>query len=914
MKTISLKVSDEVIELDYATGADAGTKRHVSIAYITDQSVGDNLENIKVQLAGVDFDTIILENPLSYAFSDTIVGINHRRIDIGLALTNMFNVPVLSRNAVNKLGLEEAYKQKLDYDGWHLDYYGQYSGKRNYGQEALLTVGNGYLGLRGAYIASQADADNYPGMYVAGVYNQNTSNINGKDVTNEDLVNLPNAQYMSFGVDKGEPFAVHKRTVDDVYRSLDLHTGMLTTSMIITLATGHKLLLQEQKVADMHDWHHFAIKVTLTPINWSGSLQIYTGIDGSVINANVDRYAQFDQRHFDVTGMSSAGTDAFLSGRTKHSNIDFTIGTRVTMADRDIAGDMQATTENDKIEQRFSVPVQQGKSYSFEKTVAVYTSNDVKAEQLAPSVEKELNAASFASTFAHTRDYYSKVWNECDIRITGDVTSQKLSRVNIVHLFTSAAALASGKIDASIGARGLHGEAYRGHVFWDEMFALPFYTLHYPELAKQMLFYRYRRLPAARAAAKAVGKRGAMFPWQSGQKGDEQSQSTHYNPVSKKWDPDNSHLQRHVSLAVDYDVWFYTHVSGDKDFMNQYGLEILLDTAQFWLSMCEYDAKDGRYHIRRVMGPDKFHEQYPNAAEYGLSDNAYTNMAVVWLFNLVADLRTKVSKARFTELSKQLGISAADYQAMAKVSSKLALGIKGNIIGQFAGYFKLARLDFDKYRKHYGDISRLDRILKAEGKTPDAYQVAKQADTLMPLYNWNRDTVDGILKQMGYKLDKDYPRQNLLYYLDRTTHGSTLSRIVYAALEEENGDSDSAWQLFRQALFSDYYDIQGGTTAEGIHLGVMGATLNVLTRVYGGVDVRGDHVVITPRLPESWQQLHFAQTIRGTKLTVTITATTITLLADHDLAVQVGDQQVQLKAGKQQEVPYPEVVTETEAS
>lgn len=912
MKTISLKVSDEVVELDYATGAGGGTKRHVSIAYRPEQTVGDNLENIKVALVGVDFDAIILENPLSYTFSDTIVGINHRRIDVGLALTNMFNVPVVSRNAVVKLGLEKACQQKLDYDGWHLDYYGQYSGKRNYGQEALLTVGNGYLGLRGAYVSSSADADNYPGLYVAGVYNQNTSTINGKNVANEDLVNLPNAQYMSFAVDNGEPFAVHKHTVDDVYRSLDLHTGKLTTSMIITLATGHKVALREERVADMHDWHHYAIKFSLVPLNWSGTLQIYTGIDGSVINANVDRYAQFDQRHFDVTGMSNAGGDAFMSGRTKTSGIDFTIGTRVRMADRDIAGDIHATAASDKLEQHFSLPVQQGHGYSFEKTVAVYTSNDTEREELNLAAQKELDAASFDSTAAHTKDYYDHVWDECDIAIQGDVTSQKLSRVNIYHLFVSAAALASGKLDASIGARGLHGEAYRGHVFWDEMFVLPFYTLHYPKLAKQLLMYRYRRLPEARKAAKAIGKRGAMFPWQSGMKGDEQSQSTHYNPVSKKWDPDNSHLQRHVSLAVAYNVWFYSHVSGDQEFMNDYGLEILLDTAQFWLSMCEFDEKDGRYHIRGVMGPDEFHEQYPNADAQGLSDNAYTNIGVAWLLNLVAQEKKSAPRSRVAELDKQLGITAADYKDMAKVASKLALDIKGGIIGQFDGYFKLARLDFDKYRKHYGDIARLDRILKAEGKTPDAYQVAKQADTLMPLYNWDRRTVDGIIKQMGYKLPHDYPRKNLLYYLDRTTHGSTLSRIVYAALEEENGDSDNAWELFRQALFSDYYDIQGGTTAEGIHLGVMGATLNVLTRVYGGVDVRGQHVVITPHLPEAWRRLHFSQRVRGVKLTITITPSTVTVLADQDIPVQVGSKQLQLHAGKEQRVDYPETTEETE--
>ncbi len=198
----------------------------------------------------------------------------------------------------------------------------------------------------------------------------------------------------------------------------------------------------------------------------------------------------------------------------------------------------------------------------------------------------------------------------------------------------------------------------------------------------------------------------------------------------------------------------------------------------------------------------------------------------------------------------------------------------------------------------------MDRILKAEGKTPDAYQVAKQADTLMAYYVLNIPEIDHLLHQLGYDLPKGYLSKNIQYYLARTTHGSTLSRIVYSVLNEMDDNMDQSWSLFSTALFSDYYDIQGGTTAEGIHLGVMGATLMIETRNYGGVDSLGNTIAIHPHLPTEWRRLHFKQLIRGHWYDFTITRHQIKVQADADVTVNVFDKPVQLKANKTQTLDY----------
>ncbi|UDM32547.1 glycoside hydrolase family 65 protein [Lentilactobacillus laojiaonis] len=904
MKTIAIKSHDGKLEVNYSKNSNKPPFRTYVITYNSNLSIGDNLENIKSAITGLSVDAAIIDNSLNYTFSDAIIGINHQKIDVGLAITNMLNIPVVNENRINEIGLQQAVDEKTEYLKWHLDYYGQYAGKRNYGQEAMLTIGNGFFGLRGAYVESHADQDNYPGMYIAGVFNQLTTNINGRDVVNEDLVNLPNSQFITFGVDHQTPFSVAKEDVQDTYRSLDLKNGVLTTAMNIQLSTGHILEVKATKVANMTNWHRYSIRYEVKPINFSGNLQIYSEIDGSVINGNVERYQDFDQHHLDITNMSAENNQMSLSGQTKTSHVKFAINTNLTSSNLDLDDKIISSTEDQKVKQVLNIEVKEGQVYQFDKNVVIFTSREDRGD-LEHDSQVELTKSSFDDTKKDSVNFWKNIWDTSDIQIGNDITSQKLTRVNIYHLFVTGAALREDNLDASVGARGLHGEAYRGHIFWDNMFALPYYTLHYPKITKQAILYRYNRLDAARKYAQSDGRQGSMFPWQSGMYGDEQSQFVHLNPVNNSWDPDNSRLQRHVSISVAFNVLSYFHLTNDQDFMNQYGLEILLSISKFWESLAEFNEDTGRYDIKHVMGPDEFHEHYPNSDERGLVNNAYTNMMVSWLFVKVAELIKKVDKSVLQQAAQKADFTKDTLEKMDDISKKLTLDInEDGIIGQFQGYFKLSKLNFDAYRKKYGDISRIDRILKGEGKSPDAYQVAKQADTLMAYYELTIPEVETIYKSLGYQLPTGYFAKNLHYYLDRTTHGSTLSRIVYSVLDEMNNNMDQSWQLFSTALLSDYYDIQGGTTAEGIHLGVMGASLQIETRNYGGVNMNQDIVRINPHLPKHWTRLAFKQNFKGTWYQYEITQDQINVTTDNNSKVEILGKEYSTTSGKTLTVKY----------
>jgi len=376
--------------------------------------------------------------------------------------------------------------------------------------------------------------------------------------------------------------------------------------------------------------------------------------------------------------------------------------------------------------------------------------------------------------------------------------------------------------------------------------------------------YRYNRLSAAQEAAGKNGLFGAQYPWQSGSSGEEETQSLHLNPISGKWGPDYSHLQRHVSLAIVYNLWNYYWITDDKEFIIQSGAEMLFSICQYWASIADLNPETGRFSISMVMGPDEFHESDPDSGQPGLSNNAYTNLMAVWAFNRAFDIYQMLPQKEKNRILKKLKISKKDLDIWRKISEHMTVLIsKEGILEQFQGYFDLEELDWEHYKSTYQDIHRMDRILKAEGLSPNLYKVAKQADALMLFYNLPEEVISSLLDQVGYNHPENILDANLHYYLQRTSHGSTLSRLVHAYLAHAAGHLDLSWKLYQESLRSDYLDIQSGTTREGIHLGVMTGTVLFALRAYAGLNWTEEHIKLNPALPPGWKRMEFNLSFRG---------------------------------------------------
>src|SRR6516225_7712999 len=774
-------------------------------------------------------------------------------------------------------------------------------------REALTSTGNGYLCARGAAEWEDADGVHYPGTYAHGGYNRETTILGGLPVLNEDLVNLPNWLVLQLRIEGEDVIRLADVDLISYRHELDIRNATLVRQLRFRDSSGRETTLKSRRFVSMADVHHAAIEWTLVPENWSGRVEVISALDGRVSNAGVARYRQLEGRHLNPVSPRTRGPEVIaLKAETRQSNlyISQAARTRVFRGDQQLPVSRTLHQMEDYIQQVMAFDVRQGAATRVEKMVAFYTSRD---PAVSDTVVRAATSAARHDEFAASCRRHSAAWDElcrgCDMGVSGNDQVQLLLRLHIAHLLQVCSRHTPG-LDAGLPARGLNGEAYRGHVFWDEIYAFPFFNFRLPEVTRGLLMYRYRRIGEARAAAREAGFRGAMFPWQSGSEGVEETQRVHLNPLSGRWEPDLSRNQRHVNAAIFYNIWRYLQTTGDQAFLRDYGAEMMLEIARFWASIARFNPERERYEIHGVMGPDEFHEKYPDAAQGGLRNNAYTNVMVAWLCDVACKLLALLPSSRAKELRERLEIGDDELTMWRDMSRRMFVPFHDDgIISQFEGYADLEELDWDAYRAKYGNIQRLDRILRAEGKDPNRYKVTKQADTVMLFFLFRNSELREIFERLGYALHADTVQRNVAYYDRRTSHGSTLSFVTHAGVLAAI-DPESSWQRFLVALHSDADDIQGGTTKEGIHMGVMAGTLDLVQRNYAGTFVRDGVVYFDPRLPSQLDSLSFPMQFRETPIQVTVTGDRLTLAvhpegASHPVKVAVRDDFRELCPGEQ---------------
>ncbi len=866
---------------------------------------------------GVDYD-------LSVVVEDAVSGVQAGRkgnfgLVLGIArednarelLINGADIVVEDMSELGGIaGIDSWFQKGLDEDCWSICYHDYDSGKER-SRETLLTVGNGYFGTRGAMEEAGQCKINYPGTYMAGVYNRRVSRVAGRDIENEDLVNVPDWRSVNFRIDDGEYMDPNNTGILSITRRLSFRDGLLSREMVVEDDKRRQTRITSKRIGSMDDPHLAALQYQVTPVNYSGRITLRSSLSGDHVNDGVERYRQLDQQHLEVLDQGGDKHMQFLLVRTNQSETEIAMAARIRVflnqAEREPG--LFHLSGPGRIDSETELGIRQGQTVTLEKSVGIFTSRETGSGlALKAARESAAQSAGFHRIRSGSEEKWEEIWKKADIRLEGDRYAQKLLRMHIYHLMVTASPH-NAVLDAAIPARGLHGEAYRGHIFWDELYVMAFYALHFPDIARSALMYRYRRLDMAREYARESGYRGAMFPWQSGSDGREETQVVHLNPVSGEWGDDYSSLQRHVSLAIAYNIWHYYWISMDEEFMLNEGGEMILEICRFWSSMAIPDTKTGRYSIERVMGPDEFHEQLPGTGKGGLKDNAYTNLMVAWLFGKVIAFLESVPEEKSASLGNRISLKGDEIERWKDIAGKLKLVVSADgILSQFEGYFGLKELDWDHYRGKYGDINRMDRILKAEGESPDDFKVSKQADALMIFYNLEQEEVGTLLENMGYGTGSITMEKNFDYYIERTSHGSTLSRIVHASLASRLSRPDVAWKLYMEALSSDYVDIQGGTTGEGIHAGVMGSTLLYVIRSVAGIRFNSDTLRIDPRLPERWKKIGFGFAFRKKYYTFEIFSEKISISVDSsdDQPVEfvLSGKVYRLKPGEKVEVGY----------
>ncbi|MBV9511953.1 MAG: glycoside hydrolase family 65 protein [Caulobacteraceae bacterium] len=450
-----------------------------------------------------------------------------------------------------------------------------------------------------------------------------------------------------------------------------------------------------------------------------------------------------------------------------------------------------------------------------------------------------------AALLAHEAAWRRR-WRDSDVQIEGDAAAQRDLRFALYHLIGAANA-EDGRV--SVAARGLTGDDYKGHVFWDtETYLLPVYVLTDPPSARALLMYRFHTLDTARAKAKRLGYRGALYAWESAATGDECTPEYGTGPDGKTVEILAGKQEQHISADIARAVWTYWLATEDDGFLLQAGAEIVLETARFWASRATPEA-DGRRHIRGVIGPDEYHED--------IDDNAYTNVLARWniaqALQIVDMLRERWPQ-RWKALSEQLALGDDELAAWRDAQAGIVTGFDGatGLYEQFAGYFGLEFIDLGAFQ---GKRQPMDVVLGRE--RTERSQVAKQADVV---------ALQAVLPEAFT------PRSavaNFHYYEARCGHGSSLSRVTHGLVAAKLGEAEKALQYFRDAAAIDLADSQG-EIGGGVHIAGLGGLWMTAVYGFGGLSVTANGVALAPCLPSAWSSLAFRFQWRGRRVRVVI--------------------------------------------
>jgi kojibiose phosphorylase len=685
--------------------------------------------------------------------------------------------------------------------------------------ETLLTIANGESGTRGS--VEEGSAVSTPATLVAGVFGDGTGEPRFRQP-----VPAPDWASLRLTVD-GRPLHLANGEILEHERVLDMRHGVVYRFWRQRDGNGRTVAVRTARFASLADRQILAMRAEATLEDRAGRL-IWQG----------------------AVGISYAGNSI------KETQIRSLDGTRLVArtAGRGGGGHVLAVTTRPAAGSPIVRYVEQGRDViggrlepgdpaTVDRLAAI-----VSARTRAPSVNTAARVLAraerlgFDELLARHRAAWDMRWRDADLVVDGDAADQQALRFSIFHMISSAHPT---KDTVSVGARGLSGMSYFLHVFWDtEIFVLPFFIYTHPQTARTLLAYRYRNLPGARDKARQMGHRGALYPWESADKGIETTPPFGIGPGGEVVPILSGIMEHHISADVAWAVWEYWKATADDAFMASMGVEMMLETARFWASRADVD-ECGRYHVRIVVGPDEYHE--------AVDDNAYTNVLARWNIVRAAEaLRwlDKVDSGYAAELRGRMDLTGAELDQWRTVAGGMVDGFDPETLlyEQFAGFYKMDDVAPEKLRPRpvAADVM-LGREVTLRSK------VVKQADVVM-LTHVLSDEIDDAVTAANYD-----------YYEPITVHGSSLSPGMHAAVAARLGHVEDAVDDFKMATAIDLGDTMGNA-ARGLHLATMGSVWQAAVMGFAGIQRRDEALLVDPHLPPAWSAVSVPLLFRGARL------------------------------------------------
>lgn len=715
--------------------------------------------------------------------------------------------------------------------------------------EAVMAQGNGYLGLRAA--AEERYVGETRNLLINGTFNK----FDVDEVT--ELPNGADVTAVEFWID-GQRFHLIEGSYDEYSRELNIRTGELSRTVRWTAPNGKRVRFIFRRVVSLKRLHDIGLKITIKAEDNPIKLKIRSGIDARVTNTGSQHFSEVEKRFYEKKYLQ------FVE-RTTQSQIDFVINAVHSFEKNGKSVELETDVNIDRryLYADYNMELEAGETFTVEKLVNVQTTRDFDAEGLDVSglQEKSLEDLKTLEIMGYdalmeesAKEWKNEVWEKTPIMIKGDKDSEFDLFALRYAQYQMRLFLPKHDNRMNIGAKGLSGEGYKGHCFWDtEIFLLPYYMFTDPEAARKLEEYRYLSLPGAHRKARENGYKGAMFPWESAWLDDGETcplyQGTDIitgKPI-KVW---SGIIEQHISADVAFGAWQYGVITDDRDFMEKYGYELIMDTAIFWRSRLE-PGDDGLYHINDVVGPDEYHEH--------VNDNAFTNYMASWNLEKAIEYYEMLKENKpeiFMGLNEKMNLDE-NYPKWKDGLEKIYLPqpTEEGILPMDDRFMKGKYIDLTKYKEQdfvagiMKDYS-LDQIQNI--------QVCKQADCLVLFY------------LMEDRFTPEVKKASWDYYVERTLHDSSLSLSTHSVQAADMGEDDMAYDLFKKAAAIDLGPYMG-TSDAGIHAASFGGVWQCVIYGFGGVRMLNGKLRINPRLPKNWDELTFTLYWKGEKLGITVT-------------------------------------------
>lgn len=687
---------------------------------------------------------------------------------------------------------------------------------------SLMATGNGYLGIRASH--EEGYTQQTRGMYLAGLYHRA-----GKGEINE-LVNLPDV----IGVDiqlNGDIFSLLSGTIESWRRELDVSCGELTRTLVWRAPGGARFAIESRRFASVTQLPLVAMRLSITPLDAAATVSVSTGIDATQTNHG--------RQHLDETQVRVFGQH-LLQGiySTQDSRSDISVSTWCR-----VQGEVQScfTAKERRLLQHNTAQVAQGERLTLEKfTWIEWTSSrnlslDTWARQGRRALE---NCAlqGYEALLTESAANWGDWWQRCRVEVAShDNADQRALDFALYHLRSMTPAHDER---SSIGAKGMTGEGYKGHVFWDtEVFLLPFHLFTEPEVARNLLRYRWHNLPGAREKARRNGWHGALFPWESARSGEEETPE--YAAINirtgLRQKVASALAEHHLVADIAWAVVAYWQATGDDQFMAREGLTLLQETARFWMSRAT--DVNGRLEIHDVIGPDEYTEHVNN--------NVFTNYMAH--YNVAQALR----------FSRRFGCTdEAFLHRAAHFLAHLWLPEAGEdgVLPQDDTFLSKPVIDLTTYKAKAGKQTILLDYSRAE---VNEMQILKQADVVMLTY------------MLPERFSADVCLRNLNFYEPRTIHDSSLSKSIHGIVSARCGDAEQGYRFWREGTLIDLGD-DPHSCDDGIHAAATGAIWLGAIQGFAGLSVREGELHLNPALPDAWRQLTFPLRWQGSELRISL--------------------------------------------